>query len=107
MISGAESRLIQLGGSDVRNNDNVAFIRSDQAEAARREEARIYAEQHPLVDARTAEYHREREAKAAKETVARLQQEARDLTSGVLVIATNGIRLRKLPNGQYELYDQN
>jgi hypothetical protein len=33
----SENRLIQLGGSDSRTNDNVAFIRSEQREAALRD----------------------------------------------------------------------
>jgi hypothetical protein len=46
MISGDGQRLIQLGETGVRNNDNVSFIRSSEREARDREErARLNPQQ--------------------------------------------------------------
>ena len=57
----------------------------------------------PLKDPETERLKLEWAAKAAREKLERLQQEKQDLIAGVLVIARDGTKLRKI-GSRYELY---
>jgi len=81
MISGGESRLIQLGGSDVRSSDNVACERTqDRIERERAEAAlrKPVTRKHPWI--------REAEREQAQKDA---ERQAR-IKSGKLVIHANG-----------------
>jgi hypothetical protein len=95
----SENRLVQLGGSGTRDNDNVAFIRSDQAEAARREEARLRKPEvtktktQILGEQYANAYHAELRAKDA-------ERQAR-IKSGQIVINPDGSETHRMRGLQY------
>lgn len=104
MIANDSQHLIQLAETGVRNDSNVACERSVDRERREKEEAAMHAAAHPPIDERTAGYHRELAAKDEAKRLEQLKAEARDLTNGTLVIATDGTKLRRYPSGRLELY---
>jgi hypothetical protein len=114
MIASEHQRLIQQGDTDVRNNDNCAFVRTDvrrQAELAKREakqltpEERALEQQRKTGEAYAEAYRREQAEKAAKAKAEKDRADAKALACGELIIALDGTRLRKTTRGRYELYD--
>jgi hypothetical protein len=104
-IANDSPRLIQQGETAIRDNSNCSWERSADRERRERVEAELrpkpVTQKHPWV----LEAEQEREAKEKARKLEQVKQEARDLTSGVLIIATDGTRVRKLPSGRYEPYD--
>lgn len=105
LIAGQESRYRNLPSTLAHDEGNIASERTSDRLRREAAEVAMHRASHPPEHPWVTEARAQQAAKEKARKLEQLKQEAQDLVSGVLIIALDGTRVRKLPSGRYEPYD--